>query len=278
MTKFDNYSDYTNAGTELAQKALLTAWDSLAAFSDDLVLIGGLAIRYRTKTTTESVYRPFTIDVDFGVTLGASSGWYPSIKETLAGHGFRWRNQRFCKIVEGQELFIDLLTETMSISTGAAMVDDSLAVSVFPGIQRALECSSLVKISGENMIGVKVEQSVRVAEIGPLLVLKLNAFGGPSGRRAGKDIHDLMHLVMDGDGGTDGAMAAFRKEMKAGNRGAETAVACLRQFFTDEQSLGPMSCAAFRLNNEHLSTARRDESLILRQQCVTLAKALLEAI
>lgn len=278
MTKFDNYSDYTDAGTELAQRALLTAWDSLAAFNSDLVLIGGLAIRYRTKTTAENIYRPFTIDVDFGVTLGASSGWYPSIKETLAGHGFRWRGQRFCKMVDGQELFIDLLTETQSPTSGATMVDDGLAVSVFPGIQRALECSSLVKISGENMIGVKVEQSVRVAEIGPLLILKLNAFGGPSGRRAGKDIHDLMHLVMDGHGGVDAAVAAFHKEMKAGNRGAETAVACLQQFFNDEQSLGPMSCAAFRLNNEHLSAERNDESLILRQQCVTLAKTLLEAI
>ena len=30
MAKFENYRDYSEAGTAIAEKALLTAWDSLA--------------------------------------------------------------------------------------------------------------------------------------------------------------------------------------------------------------------------------------------------------
>ena len=51
-----------------------------------------------------------------------------------------------------------------------------------------------------------------------------------------------------------------------------------RDYFQDEDALGPMACAAFRLNNEHLSPGRREESLMLRQQCVTVAAELLRDV
>ena len=47
--KFDTYDKYLATDTELAPQALLTAWDCLAAFRDDLVLVGGLAVRYLTQ-------------------------------------------------------------------------------------------------------------------------------------------------------------------------------------------------------------------------------------
>jgi hypothetical protein len=49
----------------------------------------------------------------------------------------------------------------------------------------------------------------------------------------------------------------------------------LKSFFGDANAQGPMSCAAFRMNNEHESPDRSEESLQIRQQCVTLAEALL---
>lgn len=275
MAKFENYRDYSDARTEMAEKALLTAWDCLAAFTDELVLIGGLAIRYLTRPAIAGEYRPVTIDVDFGVTLGVSNGWYPSIKDNLAAHGFRWKGQRFRKDVEGQELFIDLLTDNDQSTGGSVSIDDGLVVSVVPGIRRALECSRIITIRGQNMIGAQVEQRVRVADVGPMLILKLNAFGGPNGRKAGKDIHDILHLVLDGNNGITSAVQAFAAETHIGNAGAATAVGCLREYFHDENALGPMSCAAFRMNNEHLRQERMEESLILRQQCVTLANELL---
>jgi hypothetical protein len=278
MAKFENYRDYTDAGTAMAEMALLTAWDSLAPFSGEMALVGGLATRYLTKPPIEGAYRPVTIDVDFAVQIGVSSEWYPSIRDNLSAHGIKWTGQRFHKDVEGQDLFIDLLTDDDHSDRGSVALDDGLAVSVVPGISRALECSKLIRISGKNMIGVEVEQMVRVADVGPMLVLKLNAFGGPEGRKAGKDVHDVLHLVMDCAGGTTAAVKAFRDEVKTGNRGAQHALNCLKQYFQDENALGPMACAAFRMNNEHLRLERREESLMLRQQCVTLAIELLRNV
>jgi len=275
MAKFERYSDYSDAGTEIAEQALLTAWDSLAAFSEDLVLVGGLATRYLTKPDEGGAYRPVTIDVDFGVTIGVSSSWYPSIKSNLSGHGFEWAGQRFHKNVEGQDLYIDLLTDDGVSDRGTVAVDDGLAVSVVPGVGRALERNRLVRVSGRNMIGAEVEQLVRVADVGPMLVLKLNAFGGPGGRKAGKDVHDVMHLALDCNDGIDHAIEAFNEEVRVGNRGAPFAVNCLKEYYKDEDAPGPMACAAFRMNNEHLQPNRAEESLMLWQQCVTLAHELM---
>lgn len=128
------------------------------------------------------------------------------------------------------------------------------------------------------MIGAEVEQLVRVADVGPMLVLKLNAFGGPLGRKAGKDVHDVLHLVMDHIDGTAAAVAAFEEEVRVGNRGAPLALDCLQRYFEGLDALGPMACAAFRMNNEHLHVSRSEESLMLRQQCVTLAAELLRNV
>ena len=53
------------------------------------------------------------------------------------------------------------------------------------------------------------------------------------------------------------------------------ALQTLKSFFADATAQGPMSCAAFRMNNEHESPDRNEESLLIRQQCVTLAQALI---
>lgn len=278
MAKFENYSDYSSARLAIAEKALLTAWDSLAAFSKDLVLVGGLATKYLTNPPEAGQYRPVTIDVDFGLTIGVSSSWYPSIKSNLSGHGFVWRGQRFHKDVDGLDLYIDLLTDDGVSARGTVAVDDGLAVSVIPGVSRALECNRLIRVCGQNMIGAEVEQLVRVSEVGPMLVLKLNAFGGPEGRKSGKDVHDVLHLVMDYLGGTPAAVEAFKAEVRAGNRGAPLAMDCLQKYFKEPDALGPMACAAFRMNNEHLRPGRAEESLMLRQQCVTLADELMRDV
>ncbi len=273
--KYENYQDYTIAEMASAEIALLTAWESLKAFADDLVLIGGLAIHYLTKRPTAGMQGAVTTDVDFAIQLGTSSGIYPSLQDTLSAHGFRWQNQRFHKPVENFDLYIDLVTDDGKSDRGTVMIDNGLAVSVLPGIQRALDCYRVVEVSGTNMIGVKVKQQVHVADIGPMLVLKLNAFGGPTGRKAGKDVHDILYLATQCDAGPRAAVTAFQNEIKEENRGIKGALECLRNDFNEPDSSGPMACAAFRLNNEHRHPSQQDEALRIRQQCVTLASELL---
>lgn len=108
-----------------------------------------------------------------------------------------------------------------------------------------------------------------------MLVLKLNAFGGPSGRKAPKDAHDILYLAMNYLEGPQTAVESFQAEQRAGNRGMANALKCLKAYFAGPDSQGPMACAAFRLGHSHLDPRYEMESLRIRQQCVTLAQRLL---
>ena len=107
-----------------------------------------------------------------------------------------------------------------------------------------------------------------------MLALKLNAFGGPSGRKAPKDAHDILYLAMNYLDGPDRAIAAFHEEREAGNRAVSHAMQALENYFGDADALGPMSCAAFRMNNQHEAPEFETESRMIREQCVTLAEEL----
>ncbi len=155
-------------------------------------------------------------------------------------------------------------------------VDEGLAVSTFPGIGRALKNFRAVKISGKTMVGNELSQNIKVAEVGPLLVLKLNAFGGPNGRRAPKDVHDILYLTMNYLEGTERAIASFQGEKSADNSGMQFALKTLGDDFENANSKGPLSCAAFRLNNQHLDQRLEEESMRIREQCVTVARELLK--
>jgi hypothetical protein len=195
--KHDTFEKYTQSNLELPQQALLTAWDCLAAYQDDLVLVGGLAIKHITQPPVEGMPGPVTLDVDFGIKIAATGGMYGSIRETLGGHGFEWQadKRRFARRFETLELYIDLLTDDGQGSMGTAIVDDSLAVGTVPGIERALEVNRIIQINGRTLIGSESNQCIRVAEVGPMLVLKLNAFGGPNGRKTPKDAHFALKLT-----------------------------------------------------------------------------------
>lgn len=88
MSKFGTFSEYPRPSLVSAEAALLTAWRSLERYHDDLVLVGGLAVHYLTKKDATRLPGAVTMDVDFGITLGASGGQYGTIKSDLAGLGF----------------------------------------------------------------------------------------------------------------------------------------------------------------------------------------------
>jgi hypothetical protein len=273
--KPDTFLGYPSDSLLLPEQVLLTAWDCLTRFHDDLVLIGGLAIRYLTTAPKEGIPGPVTLDVDFGINIAASGGQYSSIRETLSSHGFVWTGQRFKRVFGKLELFIDLLTESDTYLPSTVALDDGLAVSVVPGVKRALECYRTIKVTGKTLIGSPSSHFIRVAEIGPLLVLKLNAFGGLTARKAPKDVHDILYLVMHYLDGTPKAIDRFRMEKLVENRGMASALKSLQENFYDANAQGPLSCAAFRMNNLHLDPAFAEESLQIREQCVTLAMELL---
>lgn len=274
--KHDTFDKYPADSLELPTQALLTIWNCLPDFREDLVLVGGLAVRFLTKPPMEGMPGAVTLDVDFGVSLAAESGGgYPGIRESLSGHGFRWEKGRFTRKFPNLELSVDLLTDDGKSDRGTAVVDDGLQVSLFPGINRALQSYREVTVTGRTLLGSHQAEKIKVAEIGPLLVLKLNAFGGPSGRKAPKDAHDILYLATNYLDGASAAVAGFHAERRLRDRGVLHALKCLEEFFGSPEAAGPMACAAFQLNNQHREPKNTDAAIRIRQQCVTLAQALL---
>src|SRR5438552_18044042 len=97
VSKFGTFGDYPEDSLASAEKVLLTAWRSLERYHDDLVLVGGLAVHYLTRPNVAGLPGAITMDVDFGVALGASGGQYGTIKSDLAGLGFKSEGNRLVR-------------------------------------------------------------------------------------------------------------------------------------------------------------------------------------
>jgi hypothetical protein len=272
VSKFASFAEYPPRSLAGAEAALLTAWASLERFQDDLVLVGGLAVRYLIRQGGGLLPGPVTMDVDFGVTLAAEGGQYGNIADDLTGQGFkRDENGRYVRQFETMDVFIDFLTEHPTETTRTVSVE-GVAAGVFPGVTRALATRRKVTVEGRDLFGVTQKALVPVAGIGALLVLKLNAFAG---RQQPKDAYDILLGVSRYAGGPDAAIAAFRAEATANNQGYARAAATLRQHFSDPDQSGPLRCAAFALDTQPGVDDRQTRQRQIVEQMVTIGQALL---
>lgn len=270
MSKFARYEEYPEKGLAKAMSALLTVWPGLSRYHDDLVLVGGLAVHCLTSEKPGGYPVAVTIDADLGIALAAGGEMYGTIANDLTGLGFK-RDEvnpsRYYREVEGVKVYLDFLTEAPGAKSGSQMVDDIVA-SVIPGINRALANRRKIRIVGKDLYGVEQSILVNVGSIGPLLVLKLNAFGGPMGRRQPKDAYDLLLLVTSYIDGYEAAIAGFRDEATEGNPAYAGAVEALRRDFFEAEFDGPVRAADFL-------TGTVEEVNRIRQDMVTAARALL---
>ncbi len=267
MSKFGTFGGYPKESLPSAEAALLTAWRSLERYHNDLVLVGGLAVHYLTKRDVAGLPGAVTMDVDFGISLAASGEQYGTIKTDLAGLDFKSEGNRLVRKFGSLNLYLDFLTEAAPSITGTRMVDDVIA-SVIPGVNRALACRRIVTVRGHDLYGAEQECKVAIADIGPLLVLKLNAFGGPTGRRLPKDAYDVLLVVTGFVDGPEAAVAGFRAEAGAGNTGYAFARTSLQKYFSDPAQDGPIRAAEFCPGN----ASDRDR---VRQNVATVGKFLL---
>jgi hypothetical protein len=267
MSKFATFSEYPKESLASAEMTLLTAWRSLERYHDDIVLVGGLAVHYLTRRDLAGLPGAVTMDVDFGITLGASGGQYGTIKSDLAGLGFVSEGNRLVRKIGNLNLYLDFLTEDPPSATGARTVDDVIA-NVIPGVNRALACRRMMAVQGRDLYGQKQNCQVAVADIGPLLVLKLNAFGGPTGRRLPKDAYDVLLAVTGFIDGPAAAMKAFQAEAGMGNTGYTSALTTLRADFSAPDRDGPVRAAEFHSGNA-------EDRERVRQDTVTVGKILL---
>ena len=97
---------------------------SLSRYHDNLVLVGGLAVKYLTKPGAGLLPGPVTMDVDLGVTLATEGGQYGTTADDLTGQGFkRDENGRYVRQFEAMPVFMNFLTEHPTATEGTVLVD-----------------------------------------------------------------------------------------------------------------------------------------------------------
>jgi predicted nucleotidyltransferase len=270
MSKFDSFDQYPARGLGLAESILLTVWPTLNRHQEDMVLIGGLAVHYLTREHTTGWPGAVTMDVDLGLSLAVDDDRYGNIMDDMRGLGFGHDpkiHNRLVKEVDGLKMYLDFLTDAGTKTTGTALVSDLITSSV-PGLERALCERRWIEIEGCDVYGVNQRMMIPVCDVGPLLVLKLNAFGGPHGRRHPKDAYDVLLCVTGYPDGPKRAIEAFQNERNRHNPAYPSAVTALRNDFKDTASDGPMRAANFL-------RAFPEQSQRLKEELVTAAEFML---
>ena len=266
------WDSYPPDGVLASEKALFEVWDWLEKFRRDLVVVGGLAVHYHSRGSANSFYPAApTLDVDFGISLGTDAGIKGTVEFDLMQAGYRSvENRMVKKLDDGKNLYVDFLTEHPPRKTGSRNVSDIIA-SICPGINRALEEREYAEISGIDRFGDKQTYRVPICGIGPLLVLKLNAFAGRKHDKKAKDAYDILAVVSSYSGGATSAVAAFQREKEKENPAMARALETLAKDFRDNDSLAPGLAETFRFGS-----ARRTESgLRLRNDLANIGQALL---
>jgi len=279
--KYETYGEYDPRAVAQTHPAFLTVWSALGGYHDDLVLLGGLVPLYICKHPTgrTALPRPATLDVDFGVSLGATAGQYGTLSTDLRAQGFlpsQKQRGRFEKEVGSFTLYVDFLVEDGDSPRGTRIVDD-VPASVMPGVARALATARQIPIEGADLFGARQKVTARVCDAGAFLVLKLRAF---LHRQQGKDVFDLLYTMLHYDGGTQAAVESFAREAKAGNPAFADARAALENLFAGESSPAAVKAAHFVLGPPQAARTEDDRMRHLQiQQDVQLAgRMLLRAI
>jgi len=279
--KYETYGEYDPRAVAQTHPAFLTAWSALGSYHDDLVLLGGLVPRYICKhpTSLAALPHPATLDVDFGVSLGATAGQYGTLSTTLRAQGFRLSEKqrgRFEKECGGFTLYMDFLVEDGANPRGTRIVDDAPA-SVMPGVVRALATARQIPIEGTDLFGARQKVIARVCDAGAFFVLKLRAF---LHRQQGKDIFDLLYTLLHYDGGTHAAVDSFARESKAENPAFADARYALENLFDGDSSPAAIKAAHFVFGSPQATEPEERKMRRLQtQQDVQLAgRMLLQAV
>lgn len=147
-----------------------------------------------------------------------------------------------------------------------------ISAEVCPGINRALAVRKYVRIQGVDKYGDPKTYRVPICGIGPLLVLKLNAFAKRPGGKRAKDAYDVLVAVSSYSEGPAAAIEAFHAEAASDNTAFETAVQTLKSYFTATHLDGPTLAVRFRYGQNDAG----GDGVRLKEDLVTIAHALLD--
>src|SRR5260221_12690043 len=137
--KHERFSSYSEDSLLSAETALLTVWPLLLRYHNELVIVGGLAVKHVTKRVGD-LPGGVTLDVDLGILLAASGGMYGTIESDLAGLGFVHDKSRMVRKQGNTNLYIYFLTEDPRQQALGCRNRHEVGSGGVPGIRPAAHC------------------------------------------------------------------------------------------------------------------------------------------
>jgi hypothetical protein len=152
------------------------------------------------------------------------------------------------KMVQGRSLYIDFLTEDADLR-GSGRQIDGITASLCPGIDRALQTRRWVEVEGKDVYGSQRTLKVPIADIGPLLVLKLNAFEGETSEGCLRRFAPRDRMAR----GSGSGRSCFSSRISGRNSGFSRAKRAVEEHFVSLDQLAPTRAMQFMYGDSPVS-------------------------
>jgi predicted nucleotidyltransferase len=273
-------ADYSRQATERCERVLVTVLGNIGPWAERVYLAGGLAPRYLIAELPADVpphVGSTDVDLIIGVAVATDdAGAYRTLHNNLRQGGFtqgpadfQWRRK-----LDESTVLVEFLCETDAVAAGRIFkpkqdYGSKMAALNVAGAELARRDYVEVALEAERLDDAGRSQvTVRVANLLPLVVLKITAF---QDRHANKDAYDLIFTLRNWPGGPDAAGRAAAESPVAAEEITSGALALLGERFADADQDGPAAYAAF-------TAAGGEDPDQMRQEAVAVARQFLRGL
>lgn len=241
---------YERTKTEPSKRALLELSLALNSYKDDMVLAGGWAPFFLTKTYFDHCGSQ---DIDF-VLRPSVIQRYESIKDIVEGLDYTptenpFRFKRTITDLEGDpfDILLDFLTEPTAVSDIELVnVQADLRACLIRGCSIVFPFNTFQEISGTLLDNSEAAGKIRIADIVGMMVMK----GLALLRLKDKDSYDIYALAGFYDGSPDAAAEAFKSLLSKNSivtmpASIEEALYNIRNAFSSATKFGSVAASRF---------------------------------
>jgi hypothetical protein len=277
-------SDYTVAATERCERVLVTVLGNVGPWRECIYLAGGLAPRYIVGELPEGASPHIgTTDIDLVISLsvdGDEIATYETLERNLKNADFEQDSRmsfRWKRKVDGVSVLVEFLCETDRVEEGRIFrpghrLGTKLSAFNVSGAHLAARDYIEVDVENERLDdGGLSKVSVRVANLLPYVVLKINAF---QDRHENKDAYDLIFCLRNFRDEPETTGRELAASPVANDPQVVEALALLEERFVAIENDGPAAYAAF-LVGEESELGAEDERNVLRREAIAVVRRVL---
>jgi hypothetical protein len=248
-----HYSQYDARTTEWCERVLVTLIGDLGPWRERLTLVGGLAPRYIVGELPLGVHHVGTNDVDVVLELFLEPNeWeaYKTLETNIRKAGFEPGESSFqwVRKVDGIEVILEFICETDAVPAGrifkpkGQQAGNALGAVNIRAASLATRDAAVHSIKAERIGGGLSEVKLRVTNLLPFVVLKINAF---QERHEGKDAYDFIFCLLHHRDGPTGAAKACKTSPARKEPATVAGLELVRSRFDSPEHDGPHGYAQF---------------------------------